>query len=178
MQHLHAFDAKDRGGFAQFSVQGFDVARTSDVSGAIRLGAPLAMQNTAKAPDMLHYGFTATRAGARSSTPHLGDALAKAIGFQPNVVAKESNKIREVQQTITLPRVVESEITDAWAAGIHRSAVPSSSGRRIGIYSGRIVFYGKSLWPTEEIMYDSPRCAVRQRQLGRKSLNFKDLDSI
>lgn len=106
------------GGFAQSAVQGFDAARSGDVSGAIRLGAPVAMQNAAKALDMLHYGFYRDQNGRKVIDTTPGDALAKAIGFQPKGVASESNQIREMQQTIAQQRVVESEIADAWAAGI------------------------------------------------------------
>ena len=85
---------------------------------------------------------------------------------------------REMQGSVSRELAL-SDPHNSWSdRAVHRSVVSSLSGRRIGIYCGRVVFYGKSLWPSAKIMYYSPRCVVRQRQLRRKPLISQNLNSL
>ncbi|HPL79797.1 MAG TPA: hypothetical protein PKY40_12380, partial [Burkholderiaceae bacterium] len=46
------------------------------------------------------------------------DTFVKAIGFQPNDVAKVQQATRDVQQLVGLNKMRESEIADKWARAI------------------------------------------------------------
>jgi len=105
------------GGLVQAGLRGFDAARTGDLAGAVKLAAPTALQNAAKGADMHAFGFYRDLKGRKVVDTDGYDAFAKAIGFQPNVVARESAKVRELQQSINQQRTVEKEIADKLAHG-------------------------------------------------------------
>jgi hypothetical protein len=106
------------GGFVSAALRGFEAARTGDLAGAATMAAPVAIQNALKGQDMQAFGFYRDTKGRRVVDTDGYDAFAKAIGFQPNVVARESGKIREQQQNVAQHRAIESEIADLWAHGV------------------------------------------------------------
>jgi len=106
------------GGFATSAIKGFEAARQGDLAGALRMGAPLAMQNAFKAADMMQMGFYRDTNGRKVVDTDGYDAFWKAVGFQPNVVARESAKINEVMQTVNQQRAVEAEVAQKWAEGV------------------------------------------------------------
>jgi hypothetical protein len=63
-------------------------------------------------------GMYRDQAGRKVIDTDAYDALAKAIGFQPNDVAKVQQASRDVQELIGLNKMRETEITDKWARGI------------------------------------------------------------
>lgn len=99
-------------------IKGFDAVRNGDLWGATKMAAPLAVQNALKGLEMAHYGAYRDQGGRKVIDTTPGEAFAKAVGFQPNSVAKESSKIREMQQTISQQRIIKDEIADKWAAGV------------------------------------------------------------
>lgn len=106
------------GGFVSAALKGFDAARMGDLAGAATMAAPVAIQNALKGQDMQAFGFYRDTKGRRVVDTDGYDAFAKAIGFQPNVVARESGKIREQQQNVAQHRAIETEIADLWAHGV------------------------------------------------------------
>jgi protein-disulfide isomerase-like protein with CxxC motif len=80
--------------------------------------APVAIANAMKSAEMVQYGMYRDSKGRKVIDTDAADALVKAIGFQPADVARESRHVREVQQSIAMTKVSETEIADKWAQGI------------------------------------------------------------
>ncbi|WP_114969574.1 PLxRFG domain-containing protein [Rhodoferax ferrireducens] len=101
--------------------RGFDAAGkliTGDAGGAVKSIAPKAVQNLAQAFDMANMGMYRDAKGGKVLDTDGYDALAKAIGFQPNDVKRSQDASFEVQRMIGLNRVTESEIANRWALGL------------------------------------------------------------
>lgn len=101
--------------------RGFDAAGkliTGDVGGAVKSVAPKAAQNWAQAYDMANMGMYRDAKGAKVLDTDGYDAIAKAIGFQPNDVKRSQDAGFEVQRMIGLNRINESEIANRWALGL------------------------------------------------------------
>lgn len=80
--------------------------------------APTAIQNLAKAVDMLRTGMYRTASGKQVIATTPADAVMKGFGVQPrDVAAKQQSDSMSFQQ-IALAKAEKSEITSAWARGI------------------------------------------------------------
>jgi hypothetical protein len=77
--------------------------------------SPTAVRNLAKATDMYTHGMYRDEKGRKVIDTDGYDALVKAIGFQPNDVAKAQETSRIVQGRVALARLRETEIADEWA---------------------------------------------------------------
>ena len=104
--------------------RGFDAAGkliTGDIggkSGALATIAPKAAQNMYQALDMANMGMYRDAKGMKVLDTDGYDAVAKAIGFQPNDVKRSQDASFEVQRMIGLNRITESEIANRWALGL------------------------------------------------------------
>jgi hypothetical protein len=68
------------------------------------------MENTGQYRDFR--GYNVTKVGT-------GDAIAKAVGFNPNTVAERRRPEREFMQSSKMTSLTESEIVGLWAAGVY-----------------------------------------------------------
>lgn len=106
------------GDFGKRVVQATGQAFTGDVGGAVTTIAPKAMQNLVKGYDMANSGMYKDEKGRKVIDVDGFDALSKAIGFQPNDVARTQEAARTAQQFIALNKMRETEIADKWAQGM------------------------------------------------------------
>jgi len=86
--------------------------------GAIATAAPKAMQNLSQAFDMASMGMYRDQNGKKVLDTGAGDALVKALGFQPNDVARVQGASFDVQRMIGINKMRETEIADEWAKGL------------------------------------------------------------
>lgn len=86
--------------------------------GAIATAAPKAMQNLYQAYDMANMGMYRDQNGKKVLDTDAGDTLVKAMGFQPNDVARVQDASFDVQRMIGVNKMRESEIAGKWAAGL------------------------------------------------------------
>ncbi len=93
-------------------------AFTGDLAGAANTIAPKAIQNLAQAYDMANMGMYRDQSGKKVLDTDGYDALAKAIGFQPNDVKRVQDATGEVQRRVALNKMRESEISAQWAQGL------------------------------------------------------------
>ena len=89
-----------------------------EIGKAIQEASPLAAQNAIKAGDMLQTGLYRDTRGRKVIDTETWEAAVKALGFQPNSVARVQDAAFQVQRSISLNKVVESELADLWARGI------------------------------------------------------------
>ena len=89
-----------------------------DYWGAVKSGAPVAIQNVAKGASMLDKGYATDTKGKKITDVSAGEAVLKMAGLQPASVARESDKIQVVRQDIEIQKRTESEIAEKWARGI------------------------------------------------------------
>lgn len=83
-----------------------------------QVAGPTALKNLGKAIEMYQTGEYRDMAGRKVVDVTPGDALVKAIGFQPAEVARDSRKVQMANQQVGLARNIEAEIASQWAAGI------------------------------------------------------------
>jgi N12 class adenine-specific DNA methylase len=98
-------------------------AAFSDVEGkqfgkAGREFAPKALQDVAKAIDMVQSGYFTDAKGRRVLATDTTDAVVKGIGFNPSKVAQESRRMGEAQQNIDLAKATQDSIATRWAQGL------------------------------------------------------------
>jgi hypothetical protein len=86
--------------------------------GAIATASPKAVQNLFQAADMADKGMYRDQTGKKVMETGPGDALSKALGFQPNDVKRAQDANWQVQQMKDLNRINESEIASRWAIGL------------------------------------------------------------
>jgi hypothetical protein len=89
-----------------------------DLYGAVKSGAPVAVQNVAKGMEMLTTGQARDTKGKKITEVSPGEAVFKMAGLQPAKVARESEIIGEVRQDVAMQKRMESEIAEQWARGI------------------------------------------------------------
>ena len=87
-------------------------------NGAIATIAPKAAQNLYQAYDMAKMGMYRDAKGMKVLDTDAGDAMVKALGFQPTDVALRQDASFDVQRMIGVNRMRETEIANAWALGI------------------------------------------------------------
>lgn len=86
--------------------------------GALATASPKAMQNLYQAYDMANMGMYRDMNGKKVLDSDAGDAMVKALGFQPNDVARVQDASFDVQRMIGVNKMRESEIADKWAKGL------------------------------------------------------------
>ena len=95
-------------------VDGNVVGRT----GAVATVMPTAVRNAIQAWDMYTTGMYRDTKGKKVIDTDAYDVLAKAVGFQPNDVARVQDATRQVQIMVSQNKIRESEIADQWAQGV------------------------------------------------------------
>jgi hypothetical protein len=98
--------------------KGIGALADADPFAAGRHVVPVAMTNVIKAVEMASTGQYKDTRGKKVIDVTGGDAMVKAIGFQPNAVARASQADRAAQEMVALARLRESEIAGEWARGI------------------------------------------------------------
>ena len=114
------------GAAGSFASQGFTAAdklTQGDAGAAVKAVLPVAAQNLVQAVDMASTGMYRDKAGRKVIDTDAYDAVAKAIGFQPNDVAKVQQASQDVQTMIALNKMRETEIADKWARAIFEKDV-------------------------------------------------------
>ena len=106
------------GDLATRALQSADALTKGEVLKAGNTLLPVAGRNLTKAYDMANTGMYRDTKGKKVIDTDGYDALAKAIGFQPNDVAQVQNFTREVQKLISQNKIREAEIADQWAQGM------------------------------------------------------------
>ncbi|MFO7189934.1 MAG: PLxRFG domain-containing protein [Pseudomonadota bacterium] len=106
------------GGVIENVFKGASRLSAGDVGGAAAAIAPVAVQNALKGFDMARMGFYRDERGRRVIDTTAADAAWKALGLQPQRVARESKMLQEQRRKIELVRTVEAEIADRWATGL------------------------------------------------------------
>jgi hypothetical protein len=106
------------GGLVQSIGKALGKAQSGDVIGAGTQILPLAFQNAIKAIDMLQMGMYRDQKGRKVMDTDAYDAFIKGVGFMPSEIAKQSRKIGELTQQVTLTRATEGNIAAKWAQGI------------------------------------------------------------
>lgn len=91
---------------------------SGDVAGAASTISPTAVRNLAKAFDMADTGMYRDSHGRKVIDVDGYDTVAKAIGFQPNAVARVQDAARQVQLAVQQAQMRKTEISDAWAQAL------------------------------------------------------------
>jgi len=86
--------------------------------GAVATASPKAVQNLFQAADMATTGMYRDARGKKVIETSPGDALSKALGFQPNDVKRQQDATWEVKRMVDLNRITEAEIAERWAIGL------------------------------------------------------------
>jgi N12 class adenine-specific DNA methylase len=87
-------------------------------TGALATMSPTAVRNVIQAVDMGNTGMYRDVNGKKVIDTDGYDVLAKAIGFQPNDVARVQDATRQVQNMVGQNKMRESEIAAMWAQGV------------------------------------------------------------
>lgn len=107
------------GGLAQSVSRAFEAGSGGDVlRGGTEL-MPKAIKDAIKAVDMYQTGVYKDYRGRKVVDVDGVDAFVKAIGFNPNEVAEVQRAKYRLQDSVNLARVVESDIAEKWARGLH-----------------------------------------------------------
>lgn len=106
------------GDFAKRIFQGAGKVLGGDVGEGVLSVAPVAARNFWKAKDMWTTGMYRDDKGRKVIDTDGYEAFAKAIGFQPNDVARVQDATGQKQQMIALNKIRETEIADDWAQGV------------------------------------------------------------
>lgn len=118
----HGSDVAELAGPAGSFGKQVATAAGAAASGNLREAAtallPVAAANVVKAYDMANMGMYRDTRGRKVLDTDGFDAFVKAIGFQPTDVARVQQAAGEVQRTIDLVKMRETEIADRWARGI------------------------------------------------------------
>jgi hypothetical protein len=99
---------------------------------AVQALLPVAAQNALKGADMAVTGEYRDTKGRKVVDTTAGEALAKAVGFQPESVARVQEASRDVMRTVELVKQEKAEIQADWAQGLadgDRDAVESARQR-------------------------------------------------
>lgn len=98
--------------------QSVNALAAGEVGQAATVASPVAVRNAVKALDMANTGMYRDDKGRKVLDVDGYDALAKAIGFQPNDVARVQEGAFASQKMISLNRLTESDIAARWALGM------------------------------------------------------------
>lgn len=106
------------GDFAKRTLQAGEQAAKGEIAQAANTISPVASRNLAKALDMATTGMYRDDRGYKVIDTTPGEAVAKAIGFQPRDVKEVQDAGREVQRQKATYQTVAAEIRAKWARGI------------------------------------------------------------
>jgi N12 class adenine-specific DNA methylase len=95
-----------------------DLALSGEFGKAALEASPRAVANFAKGVDMANTGIYTDTRGRKVIETTGAEALAKAIGFQPQSVARVQESSWQVQNLIAQTKLRESEIAERWAQGL------------------------------------------------------------
>jgi hypothetical protein len=159
----HTSDAMEilgpAGDFAQRAGQAAGQLLTGDVATAANTIAPTAARNMAKAYDMANTGMYRDSRGRKVIDTDGYDAFAKAIGFQPNSVARVQEATAQTQQMIGQAKLRETELADQLAEAMFERDPEKVQSARDAI----------ARWnednPTSPIKIGAPQLAKRLRAM-------------
>lgn len=106
------------GGLVKQYIEAGTKALQGDMSGAVQSALPVAFQNAFKGVGMWTTGEARDTLGRKVMDADEVDGLMKFIGFQPQAIARESEKIQMIRRSEQLAKNVEGEIASAWARAI------------------------------------------------------------
>jgi hypothetical protein len=106
------------GRLAEQVLKGGDALVQGELMRAAQAVAPIAAANLLKGYDMASMGMYRDDRGRKVIDTDATDAVMKAIGFQPNDVARVQHASMEVQKMIALNKLREAEIAAKWATGM------------------------------------------------------------
>jgi len=109
------------GDLVKRAFQATEQALSGEVGKAAVTISPLAARNAAKAVEMGQTGMYLDTKGKKVIDVDAADIAAKAIGFQPNNVARVQSATWDVQRMIAMVKMREGEIADKWAKGVFLS---------------------------------------------------------
>jgi hypothetical protein len=107
------------GDFAQRVGTSAEQLVKGDIAGAAKTYSPTAARNLAKAYEMATTGEYRDDRGYKVIDATIGEAFAKAIGFQPNDVAQVQRATREAQTQKDRYSVAAAEIRAVWAKALY-----------------------------------------------------------
>ena len=93
-------------------------AMEGDIGGALKVAAPKGITDLLAGLDMAMTGRYHDRRGRNVVEVGLGDALIKAIGFQPEDVSTVQRNAREAMASAAMHRNVKDELAQRWASAI------------------------------------------------------------
>lgn len=121
------------GGLVGQVADAYDAATEGNYGKAAQNLSPKAVRDAAAAIGMVATGQATDARGRKVIDVSMTDAAAKAIGFNPTIVANQHRKSMPLQQDAALQRKMESSIAHQWAAGIvsgDQNAVNEAIARR------------------------------------------------
>jgi hypothetical protein len=89
-----------------------------DVEGAIKAGAPRAVQAVVKGAEQLSTGNATDIRGRKITKVTPGEAVLQMAGLNPSGVAREQQRTGIVQQDLDLQNRMKAEISEQWSRGI------------------------------------------------------------
>lgn len=108
------------GDFVTRMFQGTNMLLDGRPAAGVLQAAPKAIGNLSKAWDMHTLGFYTDTRGRKVVDTDTSDVFAKAIGFQPNAVARVQEASRDANQMVQFAKMREAEIADKWAMGVFK----------------------------------------------------------
>jgi hypothetical protein len=118
------------GDLATRAFQGANQAAEGNLLKAGLTVSPKAASNLAKAAEMASQGFYTDSKGKKVVDTDGYDAFVKAIGFQPNAVAKVQQATSDVLQLVAVAKLKESEIADRWAMAVFQKDSAAAQSAR------------------------------------------------
>jgi hypothetical protein len=103
------------GGLIKQYTDAADKALSGDFGGAAIGAMPVAIQNAAKGLGMWETGEARDTLGRKIMDADATDGLMKFLGFQPQAIARESEKLQMIRRSEQLAKNVEGEIASKWA---------------------------------------------------------------
>jgi len=103
------------GGLARQYMDASEKALAGDFTGAAAGFLPMAAQNALKAMDMWSTGEARDMRGSKVMDADQVDGLMKFFGFNPQSIARESQKMGMIRRSEQLAKNVEGEIASRWA---------------------------------------------------------------
>lgn len=106
------------GGLAKQYIEAGTKALKGDFGGAVESALPVALQNVMKGAGMWSTGQARDTLGRKIMDADEVDGLMKFLGFQPQAIARESQKISMIRNSEQLAKNVEGEIASSWARAL------------------------------------------------------------
>lgn len=106
------------GSLAKQYMDAGQAALRGDVTTAVQTAVPIALQNVAKAMTMWETGEARDQLGRKVMDVDATDGLMRFLGFNPQALARESEKIQMIRRSEQLAKNVEGEIASDWARAV------------------------------------------------------------